>query len=276
MANKTPSNKLTELYDLYKTGAISKEQFDLLKSSIIDQDEAEIEQIQIVGNPNIDKQGSLALDTATCNALKKTKTILGVIIFSLLTLVIIFATLWLLSSKDDNIELNKETLSAEKEIAQLTSNLIVKSDSINSLKGILRSINDSMMVSKSIPIPVEIQRKIDALNELQKNKIPLDAKFYSIGNGQKYELRFTDDCDGLGEIVYSINDINTAVWQYETPECGSGNNSSEGSILFGQVIVEMYQFTSCAGASDCAEYVGVLANSNSVYSKRIVISTSKE
>jgi|APIni6443716594_1056825.scaffolds.fasta_scaffold16477_2 hypothetical protein len=50
MTEKSVSNKLTELFDLYKSGAVSKDEYELLKSEIINQGEIQPSQAEVHEN----------------------------------------------------------------------------------------------------------------------------------------------------------------------------------------------------------------------------------
>lgn len=285
MTDESISNKLSELFDLFKSGTITKEEYETLKSEIIGSDKVQFfkEQIQehepelqtkeLLSTSGQEPEKEIKRDPAkpvTGPYSNSNKRRMSAIIIVMLFGIIIIFLLLVKSFKDYGKLANAHSLS-DKRISQLSADSLIKADSISALyKKIVLLYSDNMSAeAQGIPIPEEIQGKILIVNKYQSNRIPPEATFYQIDNGKSYELHIKDQCSEYSPIVYTIASLFTDTWQYITPECGSGGNSSSGTILFtSDGFMETIKFSSCSGASDCYEYLTVLVNSNQIYHTR--------
>jgi uncharacterized protein (TIGR02145 family) len=172
MTNDSISNKLSELFDLFKSGALTKEEYESLKSKIINIDKVQpiIENIQekepekielkefvipqpedLIGKHSVEpkelpkedvvtpQQDDFKIKQPAVNqpvvvpVLKSKKKLGSVIIVCILLIGLIIVSTLLVKSFNDNNKLIIAKSLAEKRIQQLSADSLVKSDSISSL-----------------------------------------------------------------------------------------------------------------------------------------------
>lgn len=129
--------------------------------------------------------------------------------------------------------------------------------------------------SKSINIPKSIKEKINLIDKYSPNKPHKIYELKEIIAGDKYALYVKDETNNEGySIEYIFNSLdNDNVWQFQTPETGSGGNITKGVIMFIENgLMEMSTFSSCSGAFDCKEYLIVKLNGKVIYENKKDIS----
>lgn len=269
MASKEQGSNLKELVDLFNSGAIDKEEFEILKKALPNPSEnASKENITTEDSlPIVEKNKSQLMNEENKEkATKKQKKSSIYLIYTLFTialiaLIISLVSFFNVSNERDN--LLKENLTNQTKIEQLTKHLQTKSDSVNELNKKLLLSAKTVEKSVQIPVPNYVKRKISVLKRNRSNWFTDEIEFYKIGSGSKYELRAIE---GWHYSTFVLDDLYSDKWTFNIPGQGSGGGNIDGIILFtAKGVIISQKRPSCAGANNCYEYTTVTYNNSTVH-----------